>query len=196
LRNKIEHYPERIHAPQTTTSEVQELFRFHEKFVRPSSARSKSCLKRIEKTRIIRTQQHLDNMRYRLLALLVTGLTVTAGYTLIQSLQTPQQAMEKVVHQTAEWVLSLNLSVDGVEFPPGSTMHLKATIRNTGTEGVLLEYFAGQLFEVVIRDETGTIVYVHSDGGFQRVSPKPWRYRWFIPGELRRESRYLQETTR
>jgi hypothetical protein len=188
LRNKIEHYPERIHAPQTTTSEVQELFRFHEKFVRPSSARSKSCLKRIEKTRIIRTQQHLDNMRYRLLVLLVTGLTVTAGYTLIQSLQTPQQAMKKVVNQTAEWVLSLNLSVDGVEFPPGSTMHLKATIRNTGTEGVLLEYFAGQLFEVVIRDETGTIVYVHSDGGFQRylmIAPLHLR---LTPGESHTET--------
>jgi hypothetical protein len=36
LRNRIEHYPERIHAPQTTASEVQELFRFHENFVRTS----------------------------------------------------------------------------------------------------------------------------------------------------------------
>jgi hypothetical protein len=47
-------------------------------------------------------------------------------------------------------------------------MHLKATVMNTGTEEVLLEYFAGQLFEVMIRDESGTIVYVHSDRGFQR----------------------------
>jgi hypothetical protein len=36
LRNKIEHDPERIHAPQTTASEVQELFRFHENFIRTS----------------------------------------------------------------------------------------------------------------------------------------------------------------
>jgi hypothetical protein len=36
LRNRIEHNPERIHAPQTTASEVQELFRFHENFVRTS----------------------------------------------------------------------------------------------------------------------------------------------------------------
>jgi len=36
LRNRIEHDPERIHAPQTTASEVQELFRFHENFVRTS----------------------------------------------------------------------------------------------------------------------------------------------------------------
>jgi hypothetical protein len=43
LRNRIEHYPERIHAPQTTASEVQELFRFHEKFVKIS-------LKRLEMT--------------------------------------------------------------------------------------------------------------------------------------------------
>jgi hypothetical protein len=133
-RNKIEHYPERIHAPQTTTSEVQELFRFHEKFVRPSSGRSKSWLKRIEKTRIIRTQQHFDDMRYRLLALLVTGLTVTAGYTLIQSLQTPQQVLEKVAQQTAERILVLNISVDGVEFSSGSTIHLKITVKNTGTD--------------------------------------------------------------
>jgi len=47
-------------------------------------------------------------------------------------------------------------------------MHLKATVMNVGTEEVLLEYFAGQLFEVMIRDESGTIVYVHSDRGFQR----------------------------
>jgi len=48
-------------------------------------------------------------------------------------------------------------------------MHLKATVMNTGTEVVLLEYFAGQLFEVVIRDESGTIVYVHSDRGIPEV---------------------------
>jgi len=39
LRNRIEHYPERIHAPQTTASEVQELFRFHERFVKISLKR-------------------------------------------------------------------------------------------------------------------------------------------------------------
>jgi hypothetical protein len=64
--------------------------------------------------------------------------------------------------------LVLDVSVDGLEFPPGSTLHLKATVGNAGTEEVLLEYFAGQLFEVVIRDESGKIVYVHSDRGFQR----------------------------
>jgi len=36
LRNMIEHHPERIHTLQTTASEVQELFRFHENFVRTS----------------------------------------------------------------------------------------------------------------------------------------------------------------
>jgi len=41
LRNRIEHYPERIHAPQTTASEVQELFRFHENFIRTSLMRLK-----------------------------------------------------------------------------------------------------------------------------------------------------------
>jgi hypothetical protein len=36
LRNRIEHYPERIHVPQTTASGIQELFRFHENFVSTS----------------------------------------------------------------------------------------------------------------------------------------------------------------
>jgi hypothetical protein len=76
--------------------------------------------------------------------------------------------MEEVAQQVAERVLVLNISVDSAEFPPGSTMHLKATIGNAGTEEVLLEYFAGQLFEVIIRDGSGSIVYVHSDRGFQR----------------------------
>ena len=127
-------------------------------------------------------------MRYRLLALLVTGLTVTAGYTLIQSLQTSQQAMEKVAQQTAERVLVLNISVDGVEFPPGSTMHLKATVTNVGTEEVLLEYFAGQLFEVTIRDESGTLVYVHSDRGFQRYLMAAPTHLRLTSGESRTET--------
>jgi hypothetical protein len=64
--------------------------------------------------------------------------------------------------------LLLNISVGGLEFSPGSAIRLKATIGNTGTEEVLLEYFIGQLFEVIIRDKSGTLVYVHSDRGFQR----------------------------
>jgi hypothetical protein len=124
-------------------------------------------------------------MRYWLLALLVAGMVVIAGYALVQPLQTPQQvtttstantvnietrvqATEQTAQQAAERILMLNISVDSAEFAPGSTMHLKATVRNAGTEEVLLEYFTGQLFEVVIRDETGTVVYVHSDRGFQR----------------------------
>ena len=39
LRNTIEHYPERIHAPQATASEAEELLRFHEDFVRASLRR-------------------------------------------------------------------------------------------------------------------------------------------------------------
>ena len=144
-------------------------------------------------------------MRYWILALLVAGMVVIAGYALVQPLQTPQQvtttstantvnietrvqATEQTTRQTAERILMLNISVDGVGFAPGSTMHLKATIRNTGTEEVLLEYFAGQLFEVVIRDETGTIVYVHSDRGFQRylmIAPLHLR---LTPGESHTET--------
>jgi len=77
----------------------------------------------------------------------------------------------------------LNISVDGVEFAPSSTIHLKTTFGNAGTEEILLEHFAGQLFEVMIRDETGTIVYVHSDRGFQRylmIAPLHLR---LAPGE-------------
>jgi hypothetical protein len=84
--------------------------------------------------------------------------------------------------------LVLNVSVDGLEFPPGSTIHLKATVMNAGTEEVLLEYFAGQLFEVVITDESGTIVYVHSDRGFQRylmIAPLHLR---LAPGESHTET--------
>jgi hypothetical protein len=84
--------------------------------------------------------------------------------------------------------LVLNISVDGVELPPGSTMHLKATVMNAGTEEVLLEYFAGQLFEVMMRDETGTIVYVHSDRGLQRylmIAPLHLR---LAPGESHTET--------
>jgi uncharacterized protein involved in outer membrane biogenesis len=80
-------------------------------------------------------------MRYWLLILLVlvAGLIAVAGYALVQSLQTPQQTMGKAVQQTAERILVLNISVDGVEFPPDSTVHLKATVMNAGTEEVLLE---------------------------------------------------------
>jgi len=139
-------------------------------------------------------------MRYWLLALLVAGMVVIAGYALVQPLQTPQQvtttstantvnietrvqATEQTTQQTAERVLVLNISVDGVEFAPGSTVHLKATVINAGTEEALLVYFAGQLFEVMIRDESGRAVYVHSDRGFQRylvIAPLHLR---LAPGE-------------
>ena len=144
-------------------------------------------------------------MRYWLLALLVAGMVVIAGYALVQPLQTPQQvtttstantanietrvqATEQTTRQTAERVLVLNISVDSAEFAPGSTMHLKATIRNTGTEEVLLEYFAGQLFEGVIRDESGTIVYVHSDRGFQRYLMMAPLHLRLVPGESHTET--------
>jgi hypothetical protein len=100
----------------------------------------------------------------------------------------PQQVIGKVAQQTAERILVLNMSVDSAEFTAGSTIHLKATVGNAGTEGVLLEYFAGQLFEVVIRDESGTIVYVHSDRGFQRylmIAPLHLR---LAPGESHTET--------
>ena len=144
-------------------------------------------------------------MRYWILALLVAGMVVIAGYALVQPLQTPQQvtttstantvnietrvqAAEQTAQQAAERVLVLNISVDGLEFLPGSTVHLKATVRNTGTEEVLLEYFAGQLFEVVIRDESGRAVYVHSDRGFQRYLMIAPLHLKLAPGENHTET--------
>jgi hypothetical protein len=129
-------------------------------------------------------------MRYWLLILfvLVAGLIAVAGYALVQSLQAPWQAIEEVAQQTAEKVMVLNISVDGVEFAPGSTMHLKATVMNAGTEGVLLEYFVGQLFEVMIRDESGKIVYVHSDRGFQRYLMMAPLHLRLVPGESHTET--------
>jgi hypothetical protein len=109
----------------------------------------------------------LNALRFRpssWLALLVIGLVIVMiGNTLVESLQMPRQTMEEVTRETAERTLLLNISVEGLEFAPGSTVHLKATVRNAGTEEALLEYFAGQLFEVIIRDGSGSIVYVHSD---------------------------------
>jgi hypothetical protein len=127
-------------------------------------------------------------MRRWLLALLVAGLVAVAGYALVQSLQTPWQAIEEVAQQTAERILVLNISINGFEFSPGSPIRLKTTVMNAGTEEVLLEYFAGQLFEVVIRDESGRAVYVHSDRGFQRylmIAPLHLR---LAPGESHTET--------
>jgi hypothetical protein len=127
-------------------------------------------------------------MRCWLLALLVVGLLATTGLALIQPLHTPQQTIGKAVQQAAKRILVLNLSVDGVEFPPDSTVHLKATVGHAGTEEVLLEYFAGQLFEVVIRDGSGTIVYVHSDRGFQRYLMMAPLHLRLAPGESHTET--------
>jgi hypothetical protein len=127
-------------------------------------------------------------MRYRLQALLIAGLITTVSYALVQSLQTPQQVIREVAQQTAKRILVLNISINGLEFSPGSTIHLKATVMNTGTEEVLLEYFTGQLFEVVIRDESGTIVYVHSDRGFQRYLMMAPLHLMLAPGESHTET--------
>lgn len=49
LRNAIEHSPELIHAPQTTTSEVEELLRFHEDFIRSSLRKLGPLLMKVDK---------------------------------------------------------------------------------------------------------------------------------------------------
>ncbi len=121
-------------------------------------------------------------MKYGLLALIVAGLMAVAGYALVQPMQkiptaeatpavymsTQGQTTVEALQQTADGAVLLDIAVDGVELTPGSIILLTAIIKNTGPEEVLLEYFIGQLFEVIIRDEAGTPVYVHSDTGFQK----------------------------
>jgi endonuclease/exonuclease/phosphatase (EEP) superfamily protein YafD len=140
-------------------------------------------------------------MRYWLPALLVAGLVAVAGYALVQPLQTTSQALTtstttmstqnqatETVHQTADKPLRLNIAMDGVEFTPGSTIHLTASIQNTGTEEVSLEYFIGQLFEVIIRDGSGAPVYIHSDTGFQKYLMAAPLHLRLAPGESHTET--------
>jgi len=139
-------------------------------------------------------------MRYGLLALLVAGLMAVAGYVLAQPMQraphaeaTPAvnmgtQTTVEAVQQTAERAVSLKIAVNGVRLTPGSVILLKASIQNTGPEEVLLEYFTGQLFEVIIRDEAGTPVYLHSDTGFYKhLMAAPLQLR-LAPGETHVEN--------
>jgi uncharacterized protein YPO0396 len=41
---------------------------------------------------------------------------------------------EQTAQQATERILVLNISMDGVEFSSDSTIHLKVTVRNTGTD--------------------------------------------------------------
>jgi endonuclease/exonuclease/phosphatase (EEP) superfamily protein YafD len=140
-------------------------------------------------------------MRYWLPALLVAGLVAVAGYALVQPLQTTPQAVTtstttmstqnqatETVHQTEVRILLLNIAVNGTEITAGSTIHLTASIQNTGPEEVLLEYFIGQLFEVIIRDGSGAPVYVHSDTGFQKYLMAAPLHLRLAPGESHTET--------
>jgi uncharacterized protein YutE (UPF0331/DUF86 family) len=49
LRNRIEHSPELMHVPQTTASEVEELLRFHEDFIRASLRKLGPLLMKVNK---------------------------------------------------------------------------------------------------------------------------------------------------
>jgi HEPN domain-containing protein len=49
LRNAIEHSPELMHVPQTTASEVEELLRFHEDFIRTSLRKLGPLLMKVNK---------------------------------------------------------------------------------------------------------------------------------------------------
>jgi uncharacterized protein YutE (UPF0331/DUF86 family) len=49
LRNRIEHSPELMHVPQTTASEVEELLRFHEDFIRTSLRKLGPLLMKVNK---------------------------------------------------------------------------------------------------------------------------------------------------
>jgi len=139
-------------------------------------------------------------MRYSLLALLVAGLMAVAGYALVQPMQktplaetTPTvnmgtQTTVEAFQQTVERVVSLKIAVDSVRLTPGSVILLTTIVQNTGPEEVLLEYFIGQLFEVIIRDEAGTPVYLHSDTGFYKhLMAAPLHLR-LAPGETHAEN--------
>jgi len=136
-------------------------------------------------------------MRYGLLALLVAGLMAVAGYVLAQPMQraphaeatpavnmgTQGQTTAETIQQTADRTLLLEISLDGAGLTPGSVIQLTAIIQNTGPEEVLLEYFIGQLFQVIIRDEAGTPIYVHSDTGFQKYLLAAPLHLRLAPGE-------------
>jgi uncharacterized protein YutE (UPF0331/DUF86 family) len=49
LRNRIEHSPELIHVPQTTASEVEELLKFHEDFIRTSLRKLGPLLMKVDR---------------------------------------------------------------------------------------------------------------------------------------------------
>ncbi|MCR6624632.1 MAG: BsuPI-related putative proteinase inhibitor [archaeon YNP-LCB-024-027] len=98
------------------------------------------------------------------------------------NIETYKQATNNIQQILTEPIL-LTIVVDGVEFAPGSTLRLTAQIQNTGLEDVLLEYFTGQLFEVIIRDEAGTPLYVHSDTGFHKYLLAAPLHLRLAPGE-------------
>jgi len=100
-----------------------------------------------------------------LLALLSAGLITTTGYALFQSLQTPQQTngggsptdSREVVG--AEHIREQRRFLTRLDNTPQSYRQEQGNQRDPA--GVLL----GQLFEVIIRDESGRAIYIHSDRG-------------------------------
>ncbi len=80
-------------------------------------------------------------------------------------------------------ILVLDISLSEAEPSVGSDIYVKVNLRNTGQEEVLMEYFAGQLFEVVIRDDSGKVLYAHSDMGFRRYFMLASLYLRLAPGE-------------
>jgi hypothetical protein len=65
-----------------------------------------------------------------------------------------------------------------------SQSHRQERGNGRGPSGVL----AGQLFEVIIKDESGLIVYVHSDRGFQRYLMMAPLHLRLAPGESHTET--------
>ncbi len=90
--------------------------------------------------------------------------------------------------QTAHRTILLNIYLSNEKLDPGSSLCINATVQNVGQEEVLLEYFAGQLFEVVIRDEAGTPVYIRGDTGAQRYLMTPPLHIGLAPGESHTEA--------
>lgn len=62
----------------------------------------------------------------------------------------------------AEEMISLTLEIDRVRLAAGAEFTATVTLTNRGTEEVRIEYFIGQLFEVVVTSAEGRVVYRYS----------------------------------
>lgn len=75
-----------------------------------------------------------------------------------ESTTTPQNPS-----QQAQTPISLTLEISPTTAPQGASVNAVLTLTNTGTTAINIEYFIGQLFEIIVKDEEGSTVYRLSD---------------------------------